>query len=336
MAHTSDQDGEIRFDPLMARWVIMAPQRGRRPKDRTAPEEGRHAVTAHDRRCPFCPANEAHLSEILLQTGGPEGWATRVVANKYPALVPQTDLRQWHEGPYRKTNAFGRHEVVIESPHHDRQPAGMTLVEVESLVETYRRRYNDLVRMDDDALVLIFRNHGWRAGTSLAHPHSQIVATALGLQRVMRREAAAQRYHDEKRACLLCDILAYEIGHGARLLWENESFAALVPYAANVPCEIWIVPRRHQADFGRIGKRGQTAFASALQRALKRLDEKLEDPDYNYMIHSARRKHADAPHLHWYLRIAPRLTTRAGFEIGSGISINPSLPEDDAAFLREG
>jgi UDPglucose--hexose-1-phosphate uridylyltransferase len=334
MAHPTAQDGEIRFDPVMDQWVIMAPQRGRRPKDHTAPENGRKAPPPHDPDCPFCPGNEDRLDGVVAETPGPDGWATRVVANKYPALSPDAPRGRFHEGLYVKTGGYGRHEVVIESPRHDRQPGTMTAAEIEPLVETYHRRYNDLVRMNDKTRVLIFRNHGRRAGTSLVHPHSQIVATEMRPRRVQRHERAARRYYDEKGRCLLCDILEFECRHGRRLLWENEALAAFVPYAADVPYETWIVPRRHQADFGRIDNRVKNALAAALQRTLGGLVRRLDDPDYNYMIHTAGRWQSEAPHLHWYLRIAPRTTTRAGFEIGSGISINPSLPEDDAARLR--
>ena len=286
------------------------------------------------RRTLGLPGNEARLGDILLEIGGQDGWSTRVVANKYPALAPNAPRARFHEGPYSRMGSCGRHEVVIESPRHDRQPGTMTAAEIEPLVETYHRRYNDLNRISDDARVLIFRNHGRRAGTSLVHPHSQIVATDMTPRRVHRREETALRHYEGKGRCLLCDILEFEIGNERRLLWANEAFAAFVPYAADVPYETWIVPRRHRADFGPRDDRGKAAFAGALQRSLERLGDRLDDPDYNFMIHSAGPKHADAPHLHWYVRIAPRLTTRAGFEIGSGISINPSLPEDDAARLR--
>ena len=334
MAQSSAQDGEIRFDPLMQQWVIMAPDRGRRPKDHTEPRSPRKAAGSYDPECPFCPGNEARLGEIILETAGGADWATRVVTNKYPALSPEAARRRRHEGPYLKTGGYGRHEVVIESPRHDRHPGTMTAAEIEPLVETYHRRYNDLIGINETVLVLVFRNHGWRAGTSLVHPHSQIVATEIRPRRVQRRQDAARRYYDQEGRCLLCDLLDCEIRDGRRLLWQNDAYAAWVPYAADVPYETWIVPKQHQADFGCLDDALKAALAASLQRALGCLVARLDDPDYNYVIHSAGRQHAGAPHLHWYLRIAPRLTTRAGFEIGSGISINPSLPEDDAAFLR--
>jgi len=184
-------------------------------------------------------------------------------------------------------------------------------------------------------MAIIFRNHGRQAGASLIHPHSQIVATSVVPHQIRAAGDEAQRYYDERARCLYCDILAFEQADGQRLVTENASFVALVPFAADVPFEVWIIPKQHQADFGSMTEREQGDFAAILQAILRRLLVKLNDPDYNYAIQTAPRYKAEEPQLHWYCRIRPCLTTPAGFELGAGISINPSLPERDAAFLRE-
>jgi UDPglucose--hexose-1-phosphate uridylyltransferase len=183
-------------------------------------------------------------------------------------------------------------------------------------------------------VAIIFRNHGEKAGTSLIHPHSQIVATNLVPQGIRRLEKEAERYNDRWGRCVYCDILDYEKNDGRRVVLENDSYIVFVPYAAQVPFEMWIVPTRHKADFGGITDQEKHDLAGSLQTALKKLDQKLGDPDYNYVINTASRHKFDEPHLHWHLRIRPRLTTMAGFEIGSGMNINPSLPEKDAESLR--
>jgi UDPglucose--hexose-1-phosphate uridylyltransferase len=147
------------------------------------------------------------------------------------------------------------------------------------------------------------------------------------------REEEAQRYFDEWGRCVFCDILNFEMEDRRRVILENDSFIAFIPYAAEVPFEIWIMPKGHRADFGNISGAEKTDLAPALRYCLARLHDKLGDPDYNYVINTSARYRADEPQLHWYLQILPRLTTRAGFEIGSGININPSLPERDADFL---
>jgi UDPglucose--hexose-1-phosphate uridylyltransferase len=146
-------------------------------------------------------------------------------------------------------------------------------------------------------MILVFRNRGAQAGTSLIHPHSQAIATGM--------------------------------------VPENPSFLAFVPYAAEVPFEIWILPKQHQASFGQISDESKLDLAVSLRDILGRLHLRLKNPDYNYIIVTSPQYKADEPQLHWYLQIRPRLTTRAGFEIGSGISINPSLPEADADFLNK-
>jgi UDPglucose--hexose-1-phosphate uridylyltransferase len=184
-------------------------------------------------------------------------------------------------------------------------------------------------------LTLLFRNHGELAGTSLRHAHAQVIVTSIVPPLLRWKEAEAQRYFDSWGRCVYCDILAFERQERHRVVLENAAYLAFVPFAAEVPCEIWLLPKRHQADFGAITAAEKTALALALHDVLARLHAKLGDPDYNYIINTSMRYRAEEPHLHWYLQILPRLTTPAGFEIGSGMSLNPSLPEADAAFLNE-
>ena len=183
-------------------------------------------------------------------------------------------------------------------------------------------------------MTIIFRNHGVRAGTSLIHPHSQAIVTGMVPNHIRWREEQAQLYFDEWGRCVYCDILEFEMRNPKRVVLENPSFLAFVPFAAEVPFEIWIMPKQHQASFSQISDESKTFLARGLLDILNRLYTKLNDPDYNYIINTAPQYKAGEPQLHWYLQIRPRLTTLAGFEFGSGISINPSIPEEDADFLN--
>jgi UDPglucose--hexose-1-phosphate uridylyltransferase len=332
------QQGEIRLNSTTRQWVIFAPARGKRPHDFKRPGPQRRRLPDYDKECPFCPGNEHRLTSIIMETASRDSgsWQTRVVPNKFPALVAGAAPRRRLSGIYLSMNGYGRHEVIIESPLHNRQIAVMTGSEVEQVIETYHRRYLDLMRAHENMLTLIFRNHGPGAGTSLIHPHSQAIVTALVPQHLRWREEVGERYFDDWGRCLYCDILKYELEDGRRVLLENESFVAWIPFAAEVPFEIWIMPRAHQADFGMVSDLEKSGLAAALKAALTKLHRRLNDPDYNYVINTSPRYRADEPQLHWFLQIRPRLTTPAGFEIGSGIGINPSIPEEDAAFLREG
>jgi UDPglucose--hexose-1-phosphate uridylyltransferase len=328
--------GEIRQNKATKEWVIYAPARSKRPKDFQRPKQDRKDSPTRDEHCPFCPGNEDMLPGIVLELPHPHEypWQTRVIPNKFPALTPEGDISRHARGIYLTMQGYGRHEVVIESPRHDLNLAEMSLEEVSTIVETYHRRYVDLMTDHDNMMAIIFRNHGAQAGTSLEHPHSQIVVTGMVPRHIRWREEAAQSYFDEWGCCVFCDILRFEMQERRRIILENESYLAFVPFAAEVPFEIWIMPKRHRADFGDVSDQEKEDLAPVLRDSLARLHTKLNNPDYNYVVNTAARYKADEPQLHWYLQIRPRLTTQAGFEIGSGISINPSIPEDDVDFLN--
>jgi len=258
------------------------------------------------------------------------------VPNRYPALTPEGDSTETYHGLYRVMKGIGRHEVIIESPHHDRPIGSLSPTEAKFVIEAYHRRYRELSANPGIRTVFVFRNHGVRAGTSLAHPHSQIIGTGLVPQSMRTRQRLALSHLKTSSRCLFCHLLEEEGHDGRRMLFQNEHFVSFVPYAAESPCEIYIVPKTHRADFGEISDNEKTGLAEALQSALACIRVKLYDPDYNFVIHSAPFADAiEAAALHWHVQIQPRLTTPAGFEMGSGVRINPSLPEADAAFLRD-
>jgi UDPglucose--hexose-1-phosphate uridylyltransferase len=328
---------QIRQNKATKQWIIYATARGKRPHDFRRQKGEGGTLSSFDQGCPFCPGNEGMLPSILMEMPGnpPNPWQTRVVPNKFPALTPEGDTTRFIQGVYVAMQGYGRHELIIESPFHNQQIAQMSPEEVEIIIETYHRRYVDLMKENKNMMIIIFRNHGLRAGTSLVHPHSQVIATGIVPNYIRWREEEAQRYFDEWGRCVYCDILEFERQDRCRVVLENESFLAFIPYAAQVPYEIWIVPKKHEASFDQISDASKSLLAHALRDILAKLHQKLNNPDYNYIINTSTQYKADEPQLHWYLQIRPRLTTQAGFEIGSGISINPSLPETDADFLTK-
>ncbi len=331
--------GEMRQDLLTKRWVIYAPERAQRPSDMGQRSADVGELPEKDAECPFCVGNEEMIPPVIFELPAPhnDGWRIRVVPNKYPMLRPEVDAGGGSRGLYRYATNHGHHEVLIETPFHNRDIPFMHPQEVESVIESYAQRYGMLYGSDKAIqTVVVFRNHGERAGTSLRHPHSQIVALALVPESVARRQQIAADYYQHTRRCLLCDMVKQEHADGARLLAKNDAFISFVPFAAEVSCEIWIVPKQHCADFGLITRSEQEHLASLLQDGLQRLYDALGDPDYNYVIHSGSRQKTFASHLHWYLQVRPRLSTPAGFEIGSGMTVNPFLPEEDAEKLRRG
>lgn len=327
---------EIRQNKATKEWVIFAPARGKRPHDfqKGGDEDGQ--VPPHDTHCPFCPGNETMLPTVIKEWRDETGdqWQTRVVPNKFPALTPGSSIQRYAKGINIAMQGYGQHEVIVESPRHDQDIATMTPAAVRTVIESYHQRYLDLYGNPCNVLIQIFRNHGAKAGASLRHPHSQVIATGMVPRAIRWREYEAQRYFDELGRCVYCDMLASELSDQQRIVLENDSFAAFIPYAAECPFETWIMPKRHQSDFSEITEGERADLSLALHTLLAKLHSKLNDPDYNYTINTGARTMHE-PQSHWYLRIRPRLVTRAGFEIGSGMRINPSLPEADAAFLND-
>lgn len=328
----------MRQDKLTNRWVVFVPERALRPHEAGRQAAERENLPEREPDCPFCAGNEAMLPAILfeLPARGQQGWQTRVVQNKYPVLRTEAHMTAPHADIHSVAPAYGRHEVILETPLHNHDLPLMLPGEAEAVVETYTRRYAALYSTDERVeSIVIFRNHGEKAGTSRRHPHSQLVGVGMVPEFIARRERVADEYFCRNNRCALCDVMEFEQSDRTRLVCENSLFLAFAPLAAEVPCEVWIVPKRHGPDFGLIANHEKERLAAILQDALQRYYDRLNDPAYSYVIHSYSRQESIVPYLHWYAQIRPRLTTRAGFEIGSEMPVNASLPEHDAQTLRE-
>jgi UDPglucose--hexose-1-phosphate uridylyltransferase len=326
---------ELRLNVITKDWVIICPERSVRPSSFVQPKE-RPSVPAYAPDCPFCPGNE-HLAEAEVDRvvdSEPERWRTRVVSNRYAALSPTTVLDAAHAGLRHRVSGFGIHEVIIDTPRHDLPAAQQPPGQLEALVATYRARYRACRADPRIAHVVIFKNHGLAAGTSLIHPHSQLVATPVVSYQVRDRIRTLQDHHALYGECVLCRLIAEEIEEGSRVVEVGPSFVAVVPYAALSSYHLWIFPRRHMASFAELRDEEIAPLAATLRSVLLRLQHGLGDPDYNYVIRSAPNRCAPEE-FHWYISIVPRLTRTAGFELGSGIYVNDSFPESSAALLRE-
>jgi UDPglucose--hexose-1-phosphate uridylyltransferase len=329
---------QLRQDPTTKEWVIIAAERAKRPHDfiRTKPSIEK---PSYKEDCPFCSGNE-HLTpheSLAYRSGGPpdsKGWWVRVIPNKFPALSPEGSLQREETGFFRMMDGVGIHEVVIENPLHNRLLPLMEDTQVEEILLSYRERY--LALRDDPRikLIIVFKNHGEAAGTSLDHTHSQIVGSAIVPSNIRRKLEEAARYYDDHGRCVYCDTIQGELNLGKRIVMETDTFVVLQPFASRSPFETWIVPKKHQPSFGLISMEDSKSFARVLKATLFALYSKLNNPDYNYAIHTAPIKDEQDDYYHWHLQIIPRLTTPAGFEMGSGIYINVAFPEETAQFLK--
>jgi UDPglucose--hexose-1-phosphate uridylyltransferase len=266
--------------------------------------------------------------------GNPSQWSVRVIPNKFPALRIEEDNKHYGDG-FRYIGGCGAHEVIIESPNHNTLLAEQPVDQVERILRTAQARYLDLMRDARFQTVIIFKNHGESAGTSLKHPHWQMIATPVVPRMLRLKYSVATDYFDMTGECLYCDKLQQELRDKKRILAVDEQFVALHPYASHLPFETWIFPLTHQASFGQLESDRFRALAAILKTVLLKLHRGLDNPDFNLTIDTAARGDEDKPYFLWHIRILPRLTTPAGFELGSGMSINTVLPEDAAEYLRK-
>jgi len=263
------------------------------------------------------------------------GWTVRVTSNKFPAVGPTGRLERREEGPlFREFDGVGAHEVIVETPVHDRQLPVMTDREVTDVLTAYQARYQALKRDPRLKYIIMFKNHGEAAGTSLAHSHSQLVATPVPPMMLRRKYEVAIAHYDDTGRCLYCDIAEEEQKAKSRVVLETEQFLVFHPFASRVPFETWIMPKRHQPSFGQVPEKDLCELAPVLRRTLRALYDQLGDPDFNYIIHSAPIADENKDYYLWHLQILPRLNTIAGFELGSGIYITTMLPEESAASMK--
>lgn len=327
---------EIRQDKTSGDWVIIAPGRGKRPSDFVKkPEGAKSREPEYDPDCPFCPGNEDKIPPILEELPGPSGaiWQTRVIPNKYPIVIPEAEEPESGDEFYRARPATGIHEIIIESPRHNLDLSQMPAAAVEMVLKTYRNRYLNITESDPEFSIVIFRNRGESAGTSLIHPHSQLIASRIISPRLERRTEVARDYFRRQGNCLYCDILRCEDELGKRVVARTNSFIAFIPFAARVPFEIWIAPRSHQPVFGSITDEEIRELAEILIRILRLLEKPLGKFDYNYVLSELPPSPEREACSHWHLKIYPRLTQAAGFEIETGIGVNPTLPEKNVEEL---
>jgi len=225
--------------------------------------------------------------------------------------------------------------VIVETPIHNRFVPLMEDNEVKKILLAYRERYRAVSQMPFVRMIIIFKNHGQSAGTSLEHPHSQLVATPIVPQHIRLQHEVAMRYYDNVGRCLYSDLTEQELQEGKRVVMQTEDFVVFHPFASHQPFETWIVPRIHQASFSNTSPEDMGKLARVLRITLLKLYQGLNNPDFNYVIDTAPVEDENKPYYLWHLRIIPRLTEMAGFEIGSGIYINTALPEETARFMRE-
>jgi len=330
---------ELRQNPATKEWVIIATERAKRPEEFAPPRAEPKAEAIN--HCPFCEGNEAETPPEILayRTYGTKpntpGWWIRIIPNKFPALIPQGNIRRSkQEEFFRYMDGVGEHEVIIESPRHNETLALMEQKQVEEIFLSYRERFITLSQDPRFEMVMLFKNHGVSAGTSVIHPHSQVIATPITPMHVRHRLEEAMRYFDDNGECVFCAMIQKELAFKERIIFDTDNFVAFVPFAASSPFETWVLPKKHDSSFEAITPERVKELGYMMKMTLLSIHKSLQGPDYNYVIRTSPSHEKDVEYYHWHIQVIPRVSSVAGFELGSGIFINSVIPEDAAHFLR--
>lgn len=330
---------EYRRDPITGRWVLIAPERAARPLALSH-------VKPHDRRdaerdrCPFCEGREENTPHERFALRAPgsaangPGWQLRVIPNKFPAVRPLASADPLSVGLLEAVPGHGEHELVIPCARHESNPVQLTNAEFADLLGAYRERLLTLAADPRLEYATIFQNVGAEAGASLAHLHSQILATPFVPDAVQLELDGSKRHIEREGRCVFCDLLRHEIAVGERVMMATANFVALLPFAGRFAYEVWVLPRTHTSGYESLTNEMAHELAEVLRTVLTRFDAVLAEPAYNYYLHTSPLRAPELPHYHWHLEIIPRTARTAGFEWGSGCFINTVAPERAAVELR--
>jgi UDPglucose--hexose-1-phosphate uridylyltransferase len=326
---------EFRQDSTTSNWVLVAPGRGQRPNTVRRPS-AQEPMMSWDASCPFCPGNEFMTPREVLSIPAEKDWQVRVVPNKFAALEPTAGSAEIRGlGLFQAMDGLGHHEVVVETPVHNRSLTDMEPGEVEVVLRAFQSREAALRGDPRVKLVLVFKNQGERAGTSLAHPHSQIIAAPLVPPDVQQRLAVARAYRDTHDRCLYCALRDAELAAGERVVFHGGHFLVIQPFASRMPFETWVLPLRHCAKLIDLEEAEIKELALLLRNILRAFSAELAFPAWNYVLHAAPVGEEHEECCLWHIQVLPRVATPAGFELGTGISITTALPEETARILRQ-
>lgn len=322
---------ELRQDLVSGAWVVIATGRSKRPDDFKNKQEQKPDENLAD--CFFCDTAKLPKS-VLIYEKSPGDWSLAVVPNKYPAFDCSNKLDRRMEGPFSVVNGVGYHEVIITRAH-DKHIALLSTAQVMEIINAYQDRYLNLMNKRFVDYISIFHNHGRAAGASISHPHSQLIAMPVIDPDVYRSLNGSENYWHQNKKCVHCVMISWEKENKKRVVFENKDFIAFCPFASRSAFEVRIYPKFHAPYFERITPESRIQLAETLRMVLSKINIGLDNPPYNFFIHTAPCDGKDYPHYHWHFEIMPKTSIWAGFELSTGIEISTIEPEKAAEFLRE-
>lgn len=328
---------ELRRDPVVGRWVIVNTDNSLSPE---AFEKEDHSPREL-KTCQFCPGKESQtpfeIEAARAQGTHPNtpGWSVRVIPNKFPALKIEGEINRRGLGIFDMSNGIGAHEVLIETPDHNKGLADFTIDELVEVIRKYQSRSVSLSGDKRFKYILIFKNFGESAGASNEHGHSQIIALPMVPKYVREELDGARDYYEYRGRCVFCDMIHQEYQDQARIVTENDDFISFCPYVPRYPFECWIFPKKHLSQFTTMGGDELFRLASILKEILLRMKLVLSNPSYNFFLHVTPVHYENPESYHWHIEIIPKLTQVVGFEWATGFYVVPTDPGVAAEYLRD-
>lgn len=325
---------QLRQNIITGDWVVIAPERAKRPNDFVIPQS---VKTSDKSRCPFCIGSELYKKNQKVARASTEN--IYVLENRYPAFVEsenKAQVRSYYteNSFYRARPAVGDHEVIVIK-NHDLNIMKFNKSLMVELFTVIKDRYDCMAKENGVVSIMPIYNHGAEAGASIEHPHAQIFASGIVANTVGREIDGAERYYGINGSCVFCDIVNHETKEKTRVVYENDDFLAAAVYAARFPMETWIYPKSHQSQFEDISKGEIESLSDNLIYVLRNLERNIPNIPLNWYIHTLPTTNRDSSSYHWHLEITPRLANYGGFELGSGVIIDIMSPEDSAEYLRK-
>lgn len=326
---------EFRQDLVSGEWVLFATGRASRP-DLVKSKEVEITPTPKD-KCPF-EDPEKYGNEVVATYWNDDrsDWSMKVSKNKYPAVLDGEAGPRDTSGPFSVQEAKGKHEIIIFRGH-DRYLKDFSKDELAKVLEVYQERYLATLDHGLRKYTLIFHNHGPSAGASIQHPHSQIMSIPVLPPDVRRSIDGSQAFYRKHKKRIYDVMINWEKEQNKRIIFENDNFLAFCPFVSKTPYEIRIFPKESHAHFEKMPKDQLPYLGEAVGTVLRRVHEALDNPDFNFFIHTAPLEDDEMkPHefYTWHIEVVPKISKIGAFELGSGIDVNVVDPDGAAELLR--
>ena len=325
---------ELRQDIVSGDWIVLATGRARRPEDFVKKRIGKRQK-APVAGCPFENPQATGHGQPFLVYKNHKDWEIQIIPNKYPALTHRDVCPlPLSRGPFSVLDGVGHHDILITRDHGKNFSALKPRIAV-LVFQALRDRYLMLFNDPCLAYVSIFHNWGPTAGASIFHPHFQSIAVPVVPPDIRHSLNGSKRYFDEHKKCVHCVIIDWEKNQKKRVIFENKGAIAFTPFVSREPFEIRVFPKKHLPYFENTRDEDIADVVGVLQNVLKKVEKNLNDPDYNFFIHTApMREKEQSGHYHWHIEIRPKIATPAGFELGTGMEINVVDPDIAVKILK--